>query len=69
MTEVTRIAAAAFAVREALRRIEGTVSDAETGLHVVAAVETVSDERLVRGVIADIEKRYGVKIELQIDWR
>ncbi len=69
MTEVTRIAAAALAVREALARIEENVSESETGLHVLVGVVAVSDERLVRSVVADIAKRYGVKIELQIDWR
>lgn len=70
MTEVTRLAAAALAVREALSKLPvdgaGTVDSSDMGL--VVRIEIVGEHvKTIEQVVADIEKRYGVPIKLE--WR
>ncbi len=69
MTEVTTLAAAALAVRDALERVDGSVREARTGLHVIAVAESEADERLVRRIVDEVARRFGVRIELELEWR
>lgn len=69
MTEVTRLAAAALAVRDALDRFDGNVDAATVGLRIFAVSKNDEDERVIRAVVADVEKRFEISIELEIEWR
>lgn len=65
MTEITRIAAAAAAVREALSKFDG-IDEMDMALVVQVSVEA-EVARTIENVITDVSKRYGVPIK--IDWR
>lgn len=65
MTEVTRIAAAAYAVHESVERVENVVP--EIGLLVRISTDDDADVRTVERIVADVEKRYGILIKLEFE--
>lgn len=63
-TQVSRLAAAALAVREALEKLDAGAS-LEIGLRVRVSLDEETDAiRTVGRIVADVEKRYGISIEL-----
>ena len=66
MTEVTTLAAAALAARDALERVEPAVESLELALLLRVAVPAPG-VRGVERVVEDVQRRFGVAV--QIDWR
>jgi hypothetical protein len=67
-TEVTRLAAAASAVRDALERLDGSREVEMINMGVIVRVSVEAETaRTVERIAADVSKRYGIPIE--IDWR
>ena len=65
MTEVTRLAAAALAVRDALEQFGAEdVREVETGLFVRISAGAES-ARTVDRIVADIERRVGISIKIE----
>ena len=83
MTEVTRIAAAASAVRETLEQLTGEDAEGvDAEMTIVVRIESPESDvlrlkkpeetpeqtvRTVERVVADVAKRYGVSIK--VEWR
>jgi hypothetical protein len=67
VTEVTRLAAAALAIREALERLGDDVREVGIGLVLRVSAESDSDVRTVGRVVADVEKRFEISIELDFE--